>query len=98
MIPSRQSTWPTAGPGPVGRAPSERTDAGVRIAALFTGAFVLAAAGELNGRMAATHWIHAEQLARLHPRINIQPECSMSTTGRCWPRPERPQRSTSAST
>ena len=47
-------------------------DAGVRIAALCTGAFVLAAAGLLDGRMAATHWMHAEQLTRLHPRINVR--------------------------
>jgi transcriptional regulator GlxA family with amidase domain len=47
-------------------------DAGVRIAALCTGAFVLAAAGLLDGRMAATHWMHAEQLARLHPRVDVR--------------------------
>ena len=47
-------------------------DAGVRIAALCTGAFVLAAAGLLDGRAAATHWMHAEQLARLHPGVNVR--------------------------
>jgi transcriptional regulator GlxA family with amidase domain len=47
-------------------------DAGVRIAALCTGAFVLAAAGLLDGRMAATHWMHAEQLARLYPRVDVR--------------------------
>ncbi len=47
-------------------------DAGVRIAALCTGAFVLAATGLLDGRTAATHWMHAPQLARLHPRINVR--------------------------
>ncbi|HEY3878441.1 MAG TPA: helix-turn-helix domain-containing protein [Trebonia sp.] len=47
-------------------------DAGVRIAALCTGAFVLAAAGLLDGRMAATHWMHAPQLARLHPRVTVR--------------------------
>jgi AraC family transcriptional regulator, transcriptional activator FtrA len=45
---------------------------GVRIAALCTGAFVLAAAGLLDGRTAATHWMHAEQLARLHPAVNVR--------------------------
>ena len=47
-------------------------DAGVRIAALCTGAFVLAAAGLLDGREAATHWMHAEQLARLYPRVSVR--------------------------
>lgn len=47
-------------------------DAGVRIAALCTGAFVLAAAGLLDGRMAATHWMHAGELARLHPRVDVR--------------------------
>jgi AraC family transcriptional regulator, transcriptional activator FtrA len=47
-------------------------DAGVRIAALCTGAFVLAAAGLLDGRMAATHWMHAPQLARLHPHVTVR--------------------------
>lgn len=47
-------------------------EAGARIAALCTGAFVLAAAGLLDGRMAATHWMHAQQLARLHPRVSVR--------------------------
>jgi AraC family transcriptional regulator, transcriptional activator FtrA len=47
-------------------------DAGVRMAALCTGAFILAAAGLLDGRVAATHWMHAPQLARLHPRVNVR--------------------------
>ncbi|HEX7162439.1 MAG TPA: helix-turn-helix domain-containing protein [Trebonia sp.] len=46
--------------------------AGVRIAALCTGAFVLAAAGLLDGRTAATHWMHAEQFARLYPRVDVR--------------------------
>jgi AraC family transcriptional regulator, transcriptional activator FtrA len=47
-------------------------DAGARIAALCTGAFVLAAAGLLDGRGAATHWMHAEQLARRYPRVDVR--------------------------
>lgn len=47
-------------------------EAGARIAALCTGAFVLAAAGLLDGRMAATHWMHAQQLSRLHPRVSVR--------------------------
>jgi AraC family transcriptional activator FtrA len=47
-------------------------DAGVRIAALCTGSFILAAAGLLDGRAAATHWMHAELLARLHPGVDVR--------------------------
>jgi AraC family transcriptional activator FtrA len=47
-------------------------DAGTRIAALCTGAFILAGAGLLDGRSAATHWMHAEELARRHPRVNVR--------------------------
>ena len=47
-------------------------DAGTRIAALCTGAFVLARTGLLDGRTAATHWMHAQELARLHPRVSVR--------------------------
>lgn len=56
-------------------------DAGVRIAALCTGAFVLAAAGLLDGRTAATHWMHAELLARLHPRVNVRADVLYADDG-----------------
>lgn len=45
---------------------------GVRIVSLCTGAFVLAAAGLLDGRVATTHWMHAEELARRHPQIDVR--------------------------
>jgi len=45
---------------------------GTRIASLCTGAFVLAAAGLLDGRPAATHWMHAAELSRLHPTIDVK--------------------------
>jgi AraC family transcriptional activator FtrA len=45
--------------------------AGVRVASICTGAFVLGAAGLLDGRRATTHWMHAAQLAALHPRADV---------------------------
>lgn len=45
---------------------------GVRVAALCTGAFVLAAAGLLDGRTATTHWMHADDLRRRHPRVDVR--------------------------
>lgn len=45
---------------------------GVAVASLCTGAFVLAAAGLLDGRAAATHWMHADDLARRYPRVEVR--------------------------
>ncbi|WP_433010738.1 GlxA family transcriptional regulator [Kribbella sp. CA-294648] len=44
---------------------------GVRIASVCTGAFTLAAAGLLDGRPAATHWAHAEELTRRYPLVEV---------------------------
>ncbi|WP_435864381.1 helix-turn-helix domain-containing protein [Streptomyces phaeochromogenes] len=44
---------------------------GARIASLCSGAFVLAAAGLLDGRPAATHWMYAEELRRRHPYVRV---------------------------
>jgi AraC family transcriptional regulator, transcriptional activator FtrA len=44
---------------------------GARIASICTGAFVLAAAGLLDGRRAATHWMHARTLAERYPQIAV---------------------------
>ncbi|WP_049579697.1 GlxA family transcriptional regulator [Streptomyces sp. SBT349] len=45
--------------------------AGARVASLCSGAFVLAAAGLLDGREAATHWMYADELRRRHPRVDV---------------------------
>lgn len=45
-----------------------------RLASICTGAFILAAAGLLDGRRATTHWRHARLLARAYPRISVEPD------------------------
>jgi transcriptional regulator GlxA family with amidase domain len=42
---------------------------GARIVSICTGASVLAAAGLLDGRPAATHWNWADTISRLYPRV-----------------------------
>ncbi|WP_328299528.1 helix-turn-helix domain-containing protein [Streptomyces sp. NBC_00435] len=49
-------------------------EAGARVVSLCTGAFVLAAAGLLDGKRATTHWAHARELARRHPAITVDPD------------------------
>ncbi|WP_067476022.1 GlxA family transcriptional regulator [Actinomadura hibisca] len=46
---------------------------GARIASICVGAFVLAAAGLLDGRRATTHWHYARRLAERHPRVQVDP-------------------------
>jgi transcriptional regulator GlxA family with amidase domain len=46
---------------------------GTRVASICTGAFVLAAAGLLNGKRATTHWSSCELLQRLHPEVDVDP-------------------------
>ncbi len=48
--------------------------AGARVASLCTGAFVLAAAGLLDGRRATTHWAHTAVLAARHPAVRVDPD------------------------
>ena len=45
---------------------------GARVMSICTGAFVLAAAGLLDGRPATTHWRWAEELQRRHPLVDVQ--------------------------
>jgi transcriptional regulator GlxA family with amidase domain len=45
-----------------------------RIASVCTGAFLLAAAGLLDGRNATTHWAYADSLARQFPAVHVHPD------------------------
>ncbi|MFD8088101.1 helix-turn-helix domain-containing protein [Kitasatospora sp. NPDC059722] len=49
-------------------------DNGARVVSLCTGAFVLAAAGLLDGLRATTHWAHTRVLAARYPEVQVDPD------------------------
>jgi transcriptional regulator GlxA family with amidase domain len=67
-----EHAWPL--PGEPLDALRRAAQRGARIASICTGAFVLAAAGLLDGRRAATHWGYATLLAREFPAVRVDPD------------------------
>jgi transcriptional regulator GlxA family with amidase domain len=55
---------------------------GAEVASACTGAFVLAAAGLLDGRAATTHWAFQPLLSERHPRVRVQPQAILVDQGR----------------
>jgi AraC family transcriptional activator FtrA len=49
-------------------------ECGARVVSLCTGAFVLAAAGLLDGLRATTHWAHTDALAARYPKVRVDPD------------------------
>ncbi|OXM70714.1 MULTISPECIES: GlxA family transcriptional regulator [Amycolatopsis] len=75
------------GPQPGGPLQGPLADAfaaippGTRIASICSGAFVLAAAGLLDGRPATTHWQSADDLRTLYPRVQVDPNVLYTESG-----------------
>jgi transcriptional regulator GlxA family with amidase domain len=55
-----------------------------RVCSVCVGSFMLAAAGVLDGKRAATHWMHAPLLASRHPRVSVEPDAIFVRDGRIW--------------
>jgi transcriptional regulator GlxA family with amidase domain len=55
-----------------------------RTASVCTGAFLLAAAGLLDGRRATTHWASAAELATRYPAVDVDPEPIFTRDGPIW--------------
>jgi len=57
-------------------------DRGAWVLSVCTGAFVLGAAGLLDGRRCTTHWLHADRLARMYPAAKVDPAVLYVADGR----------------
>jgi len=55
-----------------------------RVTSVCSGAFVLAAAGLLDGRRATTHWGWTDLLARRYPAIDVDPDPIYVRDGDVW--------------
>ena len=72
IVPAR--SFPEEAPVAVLEALRAAHAGGARLVSLCTGAFVLAAAGLLDGKRATTHWMWAPELARRYPEIDVDPK------------------------
>lgn len=61
-------------PPPVLEALRTVVERGGKVLSHCSGAFVLAAAGLLDGRRATTHWQYADRLAARYPSVKVDPE------------------------
>ena len=55
-----------------------------RVASVCSGAYVLAAAGLLDGRSATTHWNCAQDFAMRFPRVRLDPDRIFINDGKLW--------------
>lgn len=55
-----------------------------RLCSVCTGAFILAAAGLLEGKRVTTHWSGSKELAARHPGLSVEPDCIYVNDGRVW--------------
>ncbi|MGW6310799.1 GlxA family transcriptional regulator, partial [Streptomyces niveus] len=52
----------------------QAVDRGARVLSVCSGVFTLGAAGLLDGRRCAIHWMHSAELARAYPLADVQPD------------------------
>jgi transcriptional regulator GlxA family with amidase domain len=55
-----------------------------RMTSVCSGAFLLAAAGVLDGKRATTHWIACDRLATMFPKVEVDGNAIFVREGRVW--------------
>ncbi|USI73524.1 GlxA family transcriptional regulator [Sphingomonas morindae] len=63
---------------------AERAGTVRRLCSVCTGAFLLAAAGQLDGRRVATHWAWLAKLKQRHPMLDVDPDSIFIRDGHLW--------------
>ena len=61
-----------------------RNDGTRRTSSVCTGAFILAAAGLLDGRAVTTHWRSADRLRKLYPGLRVDDDRIFIESGKYW--------------
>ncbi|MDE1567064.1 GlxA family transcriptional regulator [Aquabacter sp. P-9] len=57
---------------------------GTRVASVCSGAYVLAAAGLLDGRKATTHWCRTQDFVSRYPKVKLDPDRIFLRDGNVW--------------
>jgi transcriptional regulator GlxA family with amidase domain len=52
------------------------------VLSVCSGSFVVAAAGVLDGRKATTHWMYAQKMAEMYPKVDVDPDVLYVQDGR----------------
>jgi transcriptional regulator GlxA family with amidase domain len=55
-----------------------------RVSSICAGTYLLAEAGLLNGKRAATHWAHCEALQARYPAVTVEPDPIFVRDGSVW--------------
>ncbi|WP_253716999.1 GlxA family transcriptional regulator [Sphingomonas sp. AP4-R1] len=63
---------------------AQRASSVRRLCSVCTGAFLLAAAGQLDGRRVATHWAWLEKLKGRHPALDVDADSIFVRDGNLW--------------
>ncbi|MDH6268293.1 transcriptional regulator GlxA family with amidase domain [Rhizobium sp. SG_E_25_P2] len=61
-----------------------RAEKAARVGSICNGAFVLAALGAADQGKLATHWLFTDQLARLHPDVDVDHDAIYVRSGKVW--------------
>lgn len=84
IVAGGRGVGPACAAGPLPDWIAARAPAARRVASVCTGAFLLGAAGLLDGRRVATHWTRCDALARLHPLARVEPDPIFVRDGDLW--------------